>query len=79
VSGLRVFAGRHEQFQGCLVTVPHRSGSLNTRLKEPRESGIVGHDAGGYRLTQVGRSIIAALEPLQMWGDEWAIDQCAVD
>jgi DNA-binding HxlR family transcriptional regulator len=47
-------------------------GSLNTRLRELRELGIVDHDAGGYRLTQPGRSLMIALEPLQDWADEWA-------
>ena len=54
-------------------------GSLNTRLKELRELGIVEHDAGGYRLTQVGRALIAALQPLQTWADEWATHQNAID
>ncbi len=30
-------------------------GSLNTRLRELRDLGIVDHDAGGYRLTEHGR------------------------
>jgi DNA-binding HxlR family transcriptional regulator len=49
-------------------------GSLNTRLKELRELGIIGHDAGGYRLTKHGRALTAALEPLQIWADDWADD-----
>jgi DNA-binding HxlR family transcriptional regulator len=47
-------------------------GSLNTRLKELRELGIVDHDAGGYRLTEQGRTLMTALEPLQDWADRWA-------
>ncbi|HTH92314.1 helix-turn-helix domain-containing protein [Mycobacterium sp.] len=47
-------------------------GSLNTRLKELRELGIVDHDAGGYRLTEQGRALMTALEPLQDWADRWA-------
>jgi DNA-binding HxlR family transcriptional regulator len=46
-------------------------GSLNTRLRELRELGIVDHN-GGYRLTEQGRSLMIALEPLQDWADEWA-------
>ena len=45
-------------------------GSLNTRLKELRELGIVDHDAGGYRLTEQGRALMTALEPLQDWADQ---------
>jgi DNA-binding HxlR family transcriptional regulator len=47
-------------------------GSLNTRLKELRGLGIVDHDAGGYRLTEQGRALMTALEPLQDWADRWA-------
>ncbi len=47
-------------------------GSLNTRLRELRELGIVDHSAGGYRLTEHGRTLMTALEPLQDWADDWA-------
>jgi DNA-binding HxlR family transcriptional regulator len=47
-------------------------GSLNTRLRELRERGIVDHNAGGYRLTGHGRTLMTALEPLQDWADDWA-------
>jgi DNA-binding HxlR family transcriptional regulator len=47
-------------------------GSLNTRLRELRELGIVDHNAGGYRLTEHGRTLMTALEPLQDWADDWA-------
>lgn len=63
-------------FQAACDTNP---GSLNTRLKKLRELGIVDHDAGGYQLTGVGRTLIAALQPLQAWADEWAAGQAAVD
>jgi DNA-binding HxlR family transcriptional regulator len=47
-------------------------GSLNTRLRELRKLGIVDHNAGGYRLTEHGRALMTALEPLQDWADDWA-------
>jgi DNA-binding HxlR family transcriptional regulator len=47
-------------------------GSLNTRLRELRDLGIVDHDAGGYRLTEQGRALMSALEPLQDWARQWA-------
>src|SRR5689334_14427823 len=47
-------------------------GSLNTRLRELRDLGIVDHDAGGYRLTDHGRALMTALEPLQDWARRWA-------
>jgi DNA-binding HxlR family transcriptional regulator len=54
-------------------------GSVNTRLKELRVLGIVEHEAGGYRLTRHGRTLIEALQPLQSWADEWAAQQPAAD
>jgi DNA-binding HxlR family transcriptional regulator len=47
-------------------------GSLNTRLKELRSLDIVDHSGGGYHLTDQGRSLMAALRPLQAWADDWA-------
>jgi DNA-binding HxlR family transcriptional regulator len=47
-------------------------GSLNTRLKELRALQIVDHADGGYHLTDHGRSLMAALKPLQAWADDWA-------
>ena len=66
-------------FRALQAACDTNPGSLNTRLKELRELGIVHHDAGGYRLTEVGRSLIGALQPLQTWADEWAKGQSAVD
>jgi len=59
-------------FRALQAACDTNPGSLNTRLKELRELGIVDHDAGGYRLTEQGRFLIAALQPLQNWADEWA-------
>jgi DNA-binding HxlR family transcriptional regulator len=47
-------------------------GSLNARLKELRALHIVDHSDGGYRLTDQGLSLMAALKPLQAWADNWA-------
>ena len=68
--------GRHRAPVAVADTNP---GSLNTRLKELREAETVDHDGGGYRLTQVGRAPIAALQPLQTWADEWATHQNPID
>ncbi len=59
-------------FRGLQAACDTNPGSLNTRLRELRDLGIVDHDAGGYRLTQPGRALMAALEPLQAWADDWA-------
>lgn len=44
---------------------------LNTRLKELAEVGLVEHEAGGYRLTDEGRRLGKALEPLTHWAETW--------
>lgn len=45
---------------------------LNTRLMELRVSGLIEHDEGGYRLTDEGRRLEAALRPLSAWAVQWA-------
>ena len=45
---------------------------LNQRLAELRESRIVEVGEGGYRLTDVGRRLLAALAPLNEWAKAWA-------
>jgi len=44
---------------------------LNTRLRELREAGLVDHAEGGYRLTDQGRALHAALQPLLDWARGW--------
>jgi len=46
-------------------------GLLNTRLAELREVGIVEHDTGGYRLSEAGRELLAAMKPLNDWAQRW--------
>jgi DNA-binding HxlR family transcriptional regulator len=46
-------------------------GSLNTRLKDLRELGIVDHADGGYRLTESGLDLMEALKSLQAWSERW--------
>ena len=42
---------------------------LNTRLREMREVGWIEHDEGGYRLSDAGRGLRAALMPLYRWAE----------
>jgi len=49
-------------------------GLLNTRLKELRGLHLVEHIPGGYRLTDHGRSLSAALKPLNAWATRWSDD-----
>src|SRR3990170_333534 len=57
--------------QGACETNP---GTLNARLKELRELRILAHEDGGYRLTTHGRTLMAALDPLQAWAETWSKD-----
>jgi DNA-binding HxlR family transcriptional regulator len=49
------------------------SSVLAQRLGEMAEAGIVsGSDGSGYALTDEGRALIGALEPLDSWARRWA-------
>ena len=59
-------------FRALQAACESNPGSLNTRLAELRELGVVDHEEGGYRLTKQGRTLMDALAPLQAWADGWA-------
>ena len=46
--------------------------SLNQRLKDLRELGLVEHGTQGYQLTDQGRSLSRLLLPLDKWATSWA-------
>jgi DNA-binding HxlR family transcriptional regulator len=49
------------------------SSVLNDRLRELRDAGMITTEArGGYRLSDHGRELLAALEPLDGWAKRWA-------
>ncbi len=49
------------------------SSVLSERLRELREAAIVtSEEGGGYRLTDEGEELLAALEPLDAWAKRWA-------
>ncbi len=51
------------------------SSVLYSRLDEFRATGlVVQDDASAYRLTELGRQLGSALEPLQAWAAQWATD-----
>lgn len=52
-------------------------GSLNTRLKDLRQLGIVDHDDGGYRLNESGRDLLETVKGLQAWSDRWVSGRSA--
>lgn len=47
-------------------------GLLNTRLKELRGLDLVGHETGGYHLTEHGQVLADLLEPLNTWATTWS-------
>ena len=61
-------------FRALQTACDTNPGSLNTRLKELRRLCIVDHGDAGYFLTDHGYSLMAALEPLQIWAHRWAAD-----
>lgn len=44
--------------------------TLNARVRELRELGIVGAD-DGYALTSLGMELLGALKPLDAWAQRW--------
>jgi DNA-binding HxlR family transcriptional regulator len=57
-------------FRGLRAAAELNPTTLNGRLRELRDAGIVMHD-GGYRLTPAGSELIAALKPLRAWAKAW--------
>ena len=51
---------------------------LNSRLKELRAAGLVDHDGGGYRLSEMGVSLTPLILQLHAWADEWGARLAAV-
>jgi DNA-binding HxlR family transcriptional regulator len=48
------------------------SSVLNQRLGELRGAGIAERAGEGFRLTDEGRRLLAAFEPLDAWARRWA-------
>ena len=49
--------------------------TLNTRLKELREAGLVGHGPEGYVLTPPGTDLLKRLGELQPFATRWVANQ----
>jgi DNA-binding HxlR family transcriptional regulator len=45
---------------------------LNARLSELREARIIELAPEGYTLSELGRALQAALNPLSAWAEQWA-------
>ncbi len=60
-------------FRGLSAAAELPPGTLNARLKDMREAGLIVTD-GGYGLSPIGRELLVALEPLVKWSEQWAKD-----
>jgi DNA-binding HxlR family transcriptional regulator len=45
--------------------------TLNTRIKELRDAGLVGHGSEGYALTPAGQDLLRRLSDLQAFAAKW--------
>jgi len=49
--------------------------TLNTRIKELREAGLLTHGDGGYIVTSAGSDLLKRLGDLQAFAGKWAAAQ----
>ena len=49
--------------------------TLNTRIKEMREAGLMNHDKEGYRVTPTGTDLLKRLSDLQPFAVKWVASQ----
>ena len=52
--------------------------TLNTRIKELRAAGLLGHGSSGYTVTTLGADLLKRLNDLQAFAGKWAISQTKV-
>ncbi|MEY3124360.1 MAG: hypothetical protein RLZZ573_880 [Pseudomonadota bacterium] len=49
--------------------------TLNTRIKELREAGLLTHGSEGYAVTPMGGDLLKRLGDLQAFAGKWALGQ----
>jgi DNA-binding HxlR family transcriptional regulator len=49
--------------------------TLNTRIKELREAGLVGHGSDGYSVTSTGSDLLKRISDLQAFAGKWVASQ----
>jgi DNA-binding HxlR family transcriptional regulator len=49
--------------------------TLNTRIKELREAGLVNHGSDGYCVTPSGSDLLRRINELQAFAAKWVISQ----
>lgn len=52
--------------------------TLNTRIKQLREAGLLGHVTNGYTVTPLGADLLKRLNDLQAFAGKWALSQAKV-
>ena len=52
--------------------------TLNTRIKELRGAGLIGHGSHGYIVTALGADLLKRLNDLQAFAGKWAVSQTKV-
>jgi DNA-binding HxlR family transcriptional regulator len=55
------------------------ASTLNSRLHDLRDAGIVTNGPNGYRLSKEGHGLLQAYEPLGKWARRWAQRQTGAD
>jgi DNA-binding HxlR family transcriptional regulator len=64
-------AGEGFTFRALQSAAELPPATLNTRLRELRDAQIIDAD-DGYKLSPLGKELIASLVPLVAWSDRWA-------
>ena len=64
-------AGDALTFRALAAASELSPATLNTRLTELREAGLIEAEAG-YTLSALGQALLPALEPLRGWAVRWA-------
>lgn len=49
--------------------------TLNTRIKELRAAGLMGHGSDGYNVTTLGTDLLKRLNDLQAFAGKWSVSQ----
>ena len=52
--------------------------TLNTRIKELRAAGLLGHGEKGYTVTPLGADLLKRLNDLQAFAGKWTVSQTKV-
>jgi len=50
------------------------SSVLSTRLRELRDARLIEPAETGYALTELGASLLAALQPVSAWAERWGAE-----